>query len=104
MTPATPASPAEEVELLSSKPVDADGVSAVVTGTVVWVVVGLVLFGFFRPALAEHEASWWLWVPAAGAAMGLLGLPYVLRRRAAYRRHAATRDESVGAHEEESAS
>ncbi|TXH44663.1 MAG: hypothetical protein E6Q90_03465 [Actinobacteria bacterium] len=64
----------------------------------------MVLFGFFRPALAEHEASWWLWVPAAGAAMGLLGLPYVLRRRAAYRRHAATRDESVGAHEEESAS
>ncbi|MFI0433663.1 MAG: DUF2530 domain-containing protein [Candidatus Nanopelagicales bacterium] len=104
MTPTAPDSATDEVALLSSKPVDADGVSAVLAGTIAWVVVGLVLMLFFRPALAEHGASWWLWVPPAGALMGLAGLPYVLRRRAAYRRHAAAHGESTNTHGGESLS
>lgn len=102
MSPATSETSRDEVALLTSKPVDADGVSAVVTGTVAWVVLGAVLMLFFRTDLAAHNASWWLWVPLAGTVMGLLALPYVLRRRSVYRRHAATRGESAAPHEGES--
>lgn len=71
------------------RPVDADGVAAVVLGTAAWTVAGLVLLLFFREDLAASDSSWWLWVCAMGAGLGLLGLPYVLKRRAVYQRHAA---------------
>lgn len=78
-----------EIAALSESPVDADGVSAVAVGTCLWAVAGAILWLFFRPELAAHDASWWLWVCFAGFALGLVGLPYVTRRRSAYRRHAA---------------
>ncbi len=72
--------------------VDADGVRAVAVGTIAWAVAAVVLWLFFRDRLAASGSSWWLWVCVTGCALGLLGLPYVLRRRAAYRRHAAKGD------------
>ena len=64
---------------LDVEPVDVDGVRAVAVGTVVWAVALVVL------ALVGERGEV-LWVCAAGVGLGLLGLPYVLRRRAAYRR------------------
>lgn len=78
-----------EIAELSATPVDADGVSAVAIGTCLWAVAGATLWLFFRPALETHDASWWLWVCVVGFGLGLVGLPYVMRRRAVYRRHAA---------------
>ena len=79
-----------QVDELISKPVDADGVQALTLGTIAWAVAGIVLLLFFRPQLAAHDASWWLWVCLVGALLGLVALPYVLRRRAVYQRAAAT--------------
>ncbi len=70
---------------LATRPVDADGVSAVAVGTVLWAVAGLILVVFFRDQLADADASWWLWVCAVGTGLGLLGLWYVIRRRNVYR-------------------
>ena len=78
-----------EIAELSATPVDADGVSAVAIGTCLWALAGATLWMFFRPTLAAHDATWWLWVCLVGFGLGLLGLPYVTRRRAVYRRHAA---------------
>ncbi len=74
----------------TTTPVDADGVSAAAVGTALWVVAGVILLVFFRTPLADAGASWWLWVPPVGAALGGLGLIYVVRRRNVYR--AATTD------------
>lgn len=68
---------------------DADGVTAVALGTVCWAIAGVVLAVFFRDALADAGASWWLWVCAVGTGLGLIGLPYVIRRRNVYRAHAS---------------
>lgn len=67
------------------KPLDVDGVNATIFGTVAWAVALLVLVIFFRNTLAAHDAGWWLWVCVAGVVLGLLGLTYVVRRRAVYR-------------------
>ncbi len=72
--------------------VDADGVRAVAVGTVAWAIAAVILWVFFRDRLAASDSSWWLWVCVTGCVLGLLGLPYVLRRRAVYRRHAANGD------------
>jgi hypothetical protein len=71
--------PAHEETSVEVEPVDVDGVRAVAVGTVLWAVALVVL------ALVGKRGEV-LWVCAAGVGLGLLGLPYVLRRRAAYRR------------------
>ncbi|MDP3973118.1 MAG: DUF2530 domain-containing protein [Candidatus Nanopelagicales bacterium] len=76
-----------------AKPLDVDAVNATIVGTVAWFVALLVLVIFFRQTLAEHNATWWIWVCVAGTGLGLIGLPYVIRRRAVYRRHATHADE-----------
>jgi hypothetical protein len=70
---------APEETSLEVEPVDVDGVRAVAVGTVIWAVALVVL------ALIGKRGEV-LWVCAAGVGLGLLGMPYVLRRRAAYRR------------------
>ena len=57
-----------------------------IVGTVAWFVALLVLVSAFQGTLAAHDATWWIWVCAAGVVIGLIGLQYVSRRRAAYRR------------------
>lgn len=74
----------------ATSPVDADGVSAVAAGTVLWAIGGVILVLFFRTPLADADASWWLWVPLVGTVLGLIGLPYTIRRRSAYRAAAST--------------
>jgi hypothetical protein len=78
----------DEVEYLTTHPVDADGVSAVALGTVGWAIAFVVLVVFFRSDLAAADASWWIWVCLVGMGLGLVGLWYVTRRREVYRRHA----------------
>ena len=68
------------------EPLDADGVGAVTAGTVAWVVAFVVLFAFFRQDLQDHGTQWWLTVCAVGAALGVPGRWYAVRRREAYRR------------------
>ena len=64
---------------LDVEPVDVDGVRAVSVGIVIWGVTLVVL------ALIGQRGEV-LWVCAAGMGLGLLAMPYLLRRRAAYRR------------------
>lgn len=85
------------IQELTAQPVDADGVAAVALGTAAWAVAGLVLVLFFRPELAADGNSWWLWVCLVGFGLGLIGLPYVIRRRAVYRQHAADSREGPAA-------
>ena len=61
------------------EPMSADGVLPVTLGIVVWLVALVVL------AIAGAPAET-LWICAVGAALGLAALPYLVRRRAVYRR------------------
>lgn len=79
--------PNDDIAALTNRPVDADGVNAVALGTLGWTVALVVLGIFFREPLAQADASWWIWVCAVGAVLGVFGLLYVTRRREAYRRH-----------------
>ena len=89
--------PHDDIAALTNRPVDADGVNAVALGTIAWTVALVVLGVFFREPLAQADASWWIWVCAVGAVLGVLGLFYVTRRREAYRRHVlAHRGEESG--------
>jgi hypothetical protein len=65
-------------------PLDVDGVTAVAAGTLAFT---LALIGclIFRDSLAASGQPWWISVCATGAALGLAGLVFVLRRRRAYR-------------------
>lgn len=81
-------SPDSAMDATTIAPVDADGVGVAVTGTCMWVVAGIVLWLGFGSQLRAADAQWWLWVCAIGALLGLVGLTYVLRRRAVYRSHA----------------
>jgi len=79
----------DDLDRLASRPVDADGVSAVTLGTVAWAIAFMILVVFFRDDLAAADASWWIWVCLVGMALGLVGMFYVMRRREVYRRHEA---------------
>lgn len=66
------------------RPLDVDGVAAVAVGTALWA-VALVGTLIVRDRLAESGNEWWIWVCLSGFVLGLIGLPYVIRRRNAYR-------------------
>lgn len=68
------------------QPLDEDGVLAVTLGTAAWLVAFGVLWLFFRDDLQAHDTSWWLTVCLVGAAFGLAGRWYTVRRRNTYRR------------------
>ncbi|MFN8126527.1 MAG: DUF2530 domain-containing protein [Candidatus Nanopelagicales bacterium] len=78
----------EDPERVQVAPLDADGVGAVAAGTVLWTVAFVVLL-LMRDRLAQDGAEWWVWVAATGALLGLPGLWYTTRRRAAYRRRSS---------------
>ena len=69
-------------------PVDVDGVVAVLLGTIGFA-AGLLACVIFRDSLATQGNQWWTWVCVTGTVLGLAGLVFVLRRRAAYRAHNA---------------
>lgn len=67
------------------EPLDEDGVGAVAVGTAAWA-VALVVLLLLRDRLAANDSQWWIAVAATGVGLGLVGLLYTMRRRAAYRR------------------
>lgn len=73
-----------ELDPSSVKPLDVDGVSASIAGTVGFA-IGLVVLLFLRSQLEAANNSWWIWVCVAGLVLGLAGTAYTTRRRAAYR-------------------
>lgn len=68
-------------------PLEADDVRIVALGTAVWV-LALIACLVLRGSLAERGHQSWVWVALAGVFLGLVGLRYVVRRRAALRRAA----------------
>lgn len=76
-------------QAVSVEPLDEDGVGAVAIGTVLWL-VALVVLWLLRDSLAQSGSQWWIWVAFAGAALGVPGLWFTTRRRAAYRQAAAS--------------
>jgi hypothetical protein len=66
------------------KPVDVDGVGAILYGTIAWT-VALVICLLLRDRLAADGRAWFTWVCLAGALLGLAGLWFVRRRAAVYR-------------------
>lgn len=67
------------------EPLEADDVAIVTGGTVLWAVALLVSF-VLRDRLADGGNENWIWIFLAGAFLGLIGIRYVRRRRAALRR------------------
>ncbi len=65
-------------------PLDVDGVRTVSIGVALWL-IGFVALLPFAGQLRESGRDWWLWTCLAGAGLGLLGLEYCRRRRAATR-------------------
>jgi hypothetical protein len=61
------------------KPLDLSGIPSVITGIVLWAIAFVVLF-LFRGRLQDDGLDWWVWVPAAGFGLGLIGLWYCKRR------------------------
>ena len=68
---------------------DVDGVGAVMVGTALWA-IALVVTVALRSQLQQAGNDWWVWVCLSGTVLGLIGLPYVVRRRAAYRLEASS--------------
>ena len=68
-------------------PLETDEVRLVASGTALWAVAFLVLL-IARLAGADVH-RWWITMCACGAVMGLAGLRYCLRRRAAIARDAS---------------
>ncbi|MEE6261383.1 DUF2530 domain-containing protein [Plantactinospora sonchi] len=62
-----------------------------VAGIVVFALVGLVLFLFFRDWLIAHDHENWLWICFAGFLAGFPGLAVMLRHDANRRRRRAAR-------------
>jgi hypothetical protein len=78
------------------RPLDVDGVAAVTVGTILWA-VALVVLLVLRDTLEQSGSGWWIWVAAAGFGLGIPGLVYTTRRRAAYRKASASGTDSTGA-------
>ncbi len=75
----------QPVEATEPAPLDLDGVTAVLVGTIAWAVATVVLL-LLREQLAESDREWWVWVGVSGVGLGLIGLWYTRRRRAAIAR------------------
>jgi uncharacterized membrane protein len=69
------------------EPLETDDVKVVLVGTIAWF-VALVLALVFHARLSEAGNESWVWTLLAGCFLGLVGVRYVLRRRAALRRDA----------------
>jgi len=67
------------------EPLEADDVVIVTVGTVLFA-VALVVSLLFHGRLADGGNENWTWIFLAGTFLGLIGVRYVRRRRAAIRR------------------
>lgn len=68
-------------------PLETDDVKIVAAGTALWVLALAALIA--ARLLGADVHTWWIAMCAAGAALGLLGVRYCQRRRAAIARDAA---------------
>lgn len=90
------AQPADATSAVEIAGLDVDGVNAVAIGTVLWA-VALVVTLVMHSSLLESGNAWITWVCVSGLVLGLMGLPYVIRRRAVYRSAAASSPSAVSA-------
>jgi hypothetical protein len=67
------------------EPLEADDVTIVTVGTFLWA-LALVASLVFHDRLADGGNENWTWILLAGTFVGLIGVRYVRRRRAAIRR------------------
>ena len=63
-------------------PLDLDGVRTVGVGTTLWLLAFVALLPFYE-SLEADDHLWWLWTCLSGFGLGLIGLEYCRRRRAA---------------------
>lgn len=90
------AQPADATSAVEVTGLDVDGVKAVAIGTILWA-VALVVTLVMHSSLLESGNAWITWVCVSGLVLGLMGLPYVIRRRAVYRSAAASSPSAVSA-------
>lgn len=64
------------------RPLDEDGVQVARAGTALWLVATLLLW-LRLDALRAAGQGWWLWVGVCGMVLGLVGIVWCTRRRAA---------------------
>jgi hypothetical protein len=67
-------------------PLDVDGVRTVTVGSALWFLAFVGMLPFYG-RLSDSGRGWWLWTCLAGLALGLFGLEYCRRRRAARSAH-----------------
>jgi hypothetical protein len=66
------------------EPLETDDVAVVTVGTVLWG-IALVATAALGGRLGDGGRTSWVWISAAGFFLGLVGIRYVRRRRAALR-------------------
>ncbi|KHL09339.1 UNVERIFIED_CONTAM: integral membrane protein [Mumia flava] len=64
------------------QPLDVDGVRTMAVGSAIWLALGLGMLPFMS-TLQANGTIWWLWTCVAGFGLGLMGVEYCRRRRAA---------------------
>ena len=79
----TPAESADKT--VAVEPLEVDGVRTAVVGTGAWL-AALVVMLLLRGQLTDDGNGWWIGVAVAGLVLGLIGIAFLLRRRAVYRR------------------
>lgn len=66
------------------RPLDEDGTTATLVGTVLFALASVVMF-CLRSRLDARGDGWWPWVCVVGALLGLVGYAYCRRRAASLR-------------------
>lgn len=80
--------PKRRVQRPDPPPLETDDVKVVAIGTVLWG-AGLLVLAVLRLTGAAEVQDWWLVMCACGLALGLYGVHYCRRRRAAIERDKA---------------
>ena len=66
---------------LALEPLEIDGITAVIVGTIVWTVATVIMI-LMRDQLEASGRGNWIWICACGVLLGLLGIRYTRRRAA----------------------
>ena len=68
-------------EKLALEPLEINGITAVIVGTIVWTVATVIMI-LMRDQLEASGRGNWIWICACGVLLGLLGIRYTRRRAA----------------------
>ena len=66
-------------EKLALEPLEINGITAVIVGTIVWTVATVIMI-LMRDQLEASGRGNWVWICACGVLLGLLGIRYTRRR------------------------